>query len=155
VALERSEAAAGGSGLVYRQSGAEKNVLQLLRALSDPTTPFSVDPATPVAAHLAISVETDPRRIAGDVASAVRSTLLDTGSGLLAPERIGIGATLFRSRLFQTILDVPGAVAVDGLLWNGAPFDLYGITPGAGNYFDFENGTLIVNGEADPYVQAG
>jgi hypothetical protein len=133
----------------------KKTVLQLLRGLSDPTTPFSVDAATPVAAHLAISVETDPRRVAGDVAATVKSALLDTASGLLAPERIGIGATLFRSRLFQTILDTPGAMAVDGLLWNSAPFDPWGIKPGAGNYFDFETGTLTVNGEADPYVQAG
>jgi hypothetical protein len=114
-----------------------------------------VDEATPVPAHLAISVHTDPRRVTADVAANVKSALLDASSGLLAPERIGIGATLFRSRLFQTILDVPGAVAVDGLLWNGAPFGPYGVTPGAGNYFDFENGILTVNGEADPYVQAG
>ena len=132
----------------------KQTVLQLLRGLSDPTTPFSVDEAMPVPAHLAISLQTDPRRMAGDVATAVKSALLNPATGLLAPEQIGIGATLFRSRLFETILDVPGAVAVDGFLWNGAPFDPYGVKPGGGNYFDFENGTLTVNAEAGPYVQA-
>jgi hypothetical protein len=136
-------------------AGVASNVLQKLAGLSDPTTPFNVDQATPVIATLAISVETDPRRIAGDVATAVKSALMDTTAGLLPPERIGIGATLFRSRIFAAVLGVIGAVAVDGLLWNGAAFDPWGINPGAGKYFDFENGILSVNGEADPYVAAG
>jgi hypothetical protein len=37
---------------------------------------------------------------------------------------------------------------VTGLLWNGAWFNPYGISPGAGNYFDLENGTLLLNGKA-------
>jgi hypothetical protein len=133
----------------------QQTVLKGLRDLSDPTTPFSVNEATPVPVTLAISVETDPRRIAGDVATAVKAALMDPGTGLLAPERIGIGAPLFRSRIFEAVLAVTGAIAVDGLLWNGAAFSPYGVTPGAGNYFDFENGILSVNGEADSYVQAG
>jgi len=133
----------------------QQTVLKTLRDLSDPTTPFSVEEALPVTAALTISVETDPRRIVSDVTAAVRAVLMDKVSGLLAPERIGIGETLFRSRIFEAVLAVTGAIAVDGLLWNGGAFSEYGVTPGAGKYFDFENGILSVNGEADPYVQAG
>jgi hypothetical protein len=131
----------------------QQKILQTLRGLSDPTTPFSVDEAVPQTVSLSISVETDPRRIAGDVATAVKAALLDKNTGLLPPERIGIGATLFRSQIFEAVLSVTGAIAVDGLLWNGAAFDPYGMNPGAGNYFDFEDGTVSVNGEADAYVQ--
>jgi hypothetical protein len=132
----------------------QQKILQTLRGLSDPTTPFSVDEAIPQAVNLSISVETDPRRIAGDVATAVKAALLDKNTGLLPPERIGIGATVFRSQIFEAVLSVTGTIAVDGLLWNGAAFDSYGMNPGAGNYFDFEDGTVSVNGEADAYVQA-
>jgi hypothetical protein len=135
--------------------GVKSKLQQTLRGLSDPTTPISVDEATPLTPALSISVETDPRRMASDVATAVQAALMDPATGLLAPERIGIGATLFRSCIFEAVLAITGAVAVDGLLWNGAPFDPYGVNPGAGNYFDFENGVLTVNGEADPYVATG
>jgi hypothetical protein len=136
-------------------AGVQQKVLQTLRGLSDPTTPFSVDEAMPSIANLSLSVETDPRRNAPDVALAVRAALMDPTTGLLAPERIGIGATLFRSRIFEAVLAVTGAVAVDGLLWSGAPFNPYGVNPGAGKYFDFENGLLTINAKADPYVAAG
>ncbi len=137
------------------EAGVQKNILQTLQGLSDPTTPFSVDEALPVTATLAISVETDPRRMAGDVATAVKTALMDKTSGLLPPERIGIGATLFRSVIFETVLQITGAVAVDGLLWNGTAFPAYGVNPGPGKYFDFENGILSVNGEADSHVANG
>jgi hypothetical protein len=31
---------------------------------------------------------------------------------------------------------------------NATPFSDYGIDPGAGNYFDFETGALVLNGKA-------
>ena len=124
-----------------------EQVVQTLRGLSDPTTPFSVEEALPVDATLNISVQTDPRRIASDVTTAVATALLDPASGLLAPELIGIGATLFRSRIFEAVLAIPGAISVDGLLFNGVAFEPYGVNPGAGYFFDFENGLLSVNGE--------
>jgi hypothetical protein len=76
----------------------------------------------------------------------VRAALLNQDTGLLAPERIGIGKPLLRSRLFAAVLAVPGAVAGRGLLFNNAPLTDYGVSPGAGNYFDFENGSVVING---------
>jgi hypothetical protein len=125
-----------------------KDVIKKLRGLSDSVTPIAVDEAMPVPGSLALSLEINPRRIEADVLADVRAALMGPDQGLLAPERIGIGLPLFRSRIFEVVLGVPGADAVTGLLWNGADFDPYGIKPGAGNYFDLENGTLLLNGKA-------
>jgi hypothetical protein len=114
--------------------------------------PISVDEATPVPEVLAISIETDPRRLATDVTTAVQAALMNSASGMLAPENIGIGVPLFRSQIFEAVLAVPGAIAVNGLLWNGTPFDPYGIVSNPGTYFDLENGTLSLNGLADTHV---
>jgi uncharacterized phage protein gp47/JayE len=139
-------------------------VSQRVRSLTDPATPIEAAPAEPVHVpaqpllvlpaqpadlpKLSIAIEIDPRRLEADVLAAVRTALMDTTTGLLAPERIGIGMPLFRSRIFEVVLAVPGAVAVTGLLWNEKPFDPYGLSPGAGKYFDLENGALLLNGKA-------
>lgn len=125
-------------------------VAQKLRGLSDPTTPIEVDPAVPVPVTLSIDIAIDPRRLEADVLAAVRSSLMDPQTGLLAPGNIGIGRALFRSRIFDAVLAIAGAVAVTGLLWNGAEFDPYGISSEAGHYFDLENGVLLLNGKAGP-----
>ena len=123
-------------------------VAQKLRALSDPSTSIAVDAARPVIGTLSISIETDERRLEADVLAAVRTALMNPDAGLLAPERVGIGLALFRSRIFDAVLAVEGAVAVTGLMWDGSNFDPYGRKPGAGKYFDFEKGTLLLNGKA-------
>jgi hypothetical protein len=73
---------------------------------------------------------------------------MDPDVGLLAPERIGIGRPLYRSELFRTILAVPGALAVTGAVLDGQPFTGFGVAAGAGRYFDFETGPLVINGKA-------
>jgi hypothetical protein len=67
---------------------------------------------------------------------------------LLAPERIGIGQPLMRSRIFDAVLAVKGALAVRSILLDGSPLLDFAVTPGAGRYFDFETGGLILNGKA-------
>lgn len=122
-----------------------KQIKQTLRGLTDPTVPISVDEAVPVPSNLAISIEIDPKRLSSDVLTTVRAALTNSATGMLAPENIGIGVALFRSRIFESVLAVAGAIAVDGLLWNGEPFDPYGIVPNPGTYFDLENGVLTLN----------
>lgn len=129
-------------------SGLEETVSARLRALSDSTTPIDVDPATASSPILSIDVETDPAYIAEDVVTAVQTALLDADTGLLANERIGIGKPLFRSRVFEAVLAIPGAVGVRALLWDEAVWTSFGKTPGAGHYFDFEVGNLHLTGSA-------
>jgi hypothetical protein len=136
--------------IYYIGSAALKTaVISRVRGLADPTVPIRVDQATPIPVDLSIGIEIDPKHRENDVLNAVRTALLDPMSGLLPPERVGIGQAVFRSQIFETILAIPGALAVNGLFWNGAPFSDWGKSPGAGNYFDFETGTLLLNGKAD------
>jgi hypothetical protein len=134
--------------------GLESTVSRRLRGISDPSTPIDVEVAAPLAPVLSIDVETDERHLATDVARAVEAALLDEHQGLLANERIGIGRALFRSRVFEAVLAVRGAAGVRALLWDGDPWDEgppagYGKSPGAGRYFDFESGNLLVSGSAE------
>jgi hypothetical protein len=148
VALEHREPTARGASLYIGAAPLYKDIKAKLRGLSDGITPFAVEEALPVPAKLSLSIAIDPKRIAADVLATVRTALMDPATGLLAPERIGIGRALFRSRIFEVVLAVPGATAVTGLLWFGEPFFQYGIDPGAGKYFDFEAGELNLNGKA-------
>jgi hypothetical protein len=125
--------------------GLARLVSQRLRGIADPATPIDVTQASGRAATLAVDVQTDPMRDTPTVLAAVRQALEAPGVGLLEPETQGIGNTLFRSAIFETVLAVPGAVAVRALTIDGASFHPYGRNPGSGRYFDFE-GSLSVTG---------
>ena len=124
----------------------DEPITQRLRGLTQPDTPIDVTPATPVPATLAIQITVDPRHLEATVLAEVRSSLMDPLNGLLAPERVGIGLALFRSRIFEFVCAIPGATAVTDLQFNHAPFGEWGITPGVGRYFDFERGAVFLNG---------
>jgi len=121
-------------------------ITQRLRGLTEPDTPIDVTRANPLSRTLAIQITVNPTYLEDDVLARVRALLMDPLIGLLAPERIGIGLALFRSRIYEFVADVPGADAVADLQLNNAPFANWGISPGAGNYFDFQNGSLLLNG---------
>lgn len=127
-------------------SGLEPTILARLAALAEEGLPIDVEPATGLAKTLSIQVEIDPSYLEADVVPAVRAALMDADTGLLAPERIGIGQPLFRSRIYAFILGTPGAASVTSITLDGAELTDWGITPGAGNYFDFETGALLLNG---------
>ncbi len=123
-------------------------ILNKLRSLTQPDTPIHVEPATPLTRMLSIQLTLDPRRLEDEVLSATRSALMDVETGLLPPERLGIGRPLFRSRLFEFLLTVPGVLSVTGLSIGEAPFSVFGIKPPGGRYFDFSNG-LFLNGRVE------
>ncbi|MCF6407766.1 hypothetical protein L3C95_33070 [Chitinophaga filiformis] len=120
------------------EAGLETALSQRLRNVSDPAVIIQVEQATAAKAKLSIAVKTDPRYLEADVLAGVRENLTNIKSGILAPENIGIGRSLFRSRIFAAVLSVPGAMAVSGIYWNGKPFNDFAKTPGAGKYFNFE-----------------
>jgi hypothetical protein len=126
-------------------AGLARLVSQRLRGIADPATPIDVAQASGLPSVLAIDVQTDPMRDTPTVLAAVRQALEAPGAGLLEPEIQGIGNSLFRSAIFETVLAVPGAIAVRALTLDGAPFHPYGRNPGSGRYFDFE-GSLSVTG---------
>lgn len=124
-----------------------QDITKKLRGLSDSVTPIAVEQAHALLSVLSLSIEIDPRRLEDDVIMEVRASLMDPGAGLLAPEQVGIGLALFQSRIFDAVLGVPGTIAVQGLLLNGTAFTDYGMDPGQGNFFNFENGGLVLNGK--------
>lgn len=126
--------------------GLDALITQRLRGLAEEELPIDVVPATPIPKHLAVQVAIDPRYLEADVVTAVRSALMSTDTGLLAPERVGIGLPLFRSRIYDFVLRVPGALSVTGLLLDQTTFGAWAVSPGAGHYFDFETGSLLLNG---------
>jgi hypothetical protein len=127
-------------------SGLDSTITQRLRGLAEEDLPIDVVPATPLPRSLSIQIEIDARYLEADVVAAVRAALMDTETGLLAPERVGIGLPLFRSRIYEFVLRTPGASSVTSLLLDSVDFGTWAVSPGSGNYFDFENGTLLLNG---------
>lgn len=123
-------------------------ILSYLRGLTQPNTPIQVERAVASVATLSIQLTHDPKRFEDDVLSNARIALMDVDRGLLPPERLGIGKPLFRSRLFEFLLEVTGVVSVTGLTFNSTPFTNYGVKPPAGYYFDFTN-TLLLNGRTE------
>jgi len=123
-------------------------ILNKLRSLTQPDTPIQVERAVASPAVLSIQLTRDPNRFEDEVLSAARSALMDVETGLLPPERLGIGKPLFRSQLFEFLLAIPGVLAITGLTFGSTPFSAYGIKPAAGHYFDFTDG-LLLNGRSE------
>jgi len=102
--------------------------------------------ALPTPSTLSLHVEVDERLIEVSVVSQVLAALMDPERGMLSPERIGISKPLFRSRIFEKVLSVGGVLAVRQLTCNDLPFQESAMIPSPGRYFDFEQGTVNVNG---------
>ncbi len=126
-----------------------EKILQRLRGISEPTIPFAVQCAAGIPSHLAVDMEIDARYIAGDVIKNVRTMLMGEEEGMLLPRNIGIGRPLFRSRIFEAVLSVPGVLAVRGIIFNGLSFAAFARVPEPGEYFDFRAGGVEVNGGTD------
>lgn len=117
-----------------------------LRAATAPSTPITAISAQPIPATLIVDVRVDRQYQIPLVKAEVVAALTAPATGLLSPERIGVGTPLYRSVVLAEILAVPGVSSVDGLIWRGAPFDAYGYLPGHGAWFQV---TLTVNATED------
>jgi len=126
-----------------------KNVSQKLHQLSDPTTPIAVDVAIPIPITMSIDVEIDESYMEDDVLNKIRTALMDSETGLLWPERIGIGKPLFRSRVFEAVMSVEGTLSVRDIifkfLWFQWSWTTHALKLPAGTYLDFEKGGLLLN----------
>jgi hypothetical protein len=117
-----------------------------LRAAVAPSTPIKAASAQPVPATLIVDVRVDRQYQMPLVKAEVVAVLTSPATGLLSPERIGVGTPLYRSVVLAEILAVPGVSNVTGLIWQGSPFDAYGYLPGNGSWFQV---TLTVNATED------
>ncbi|MGB3344292.1 MAG: hypothetical protein WBA61_10285 [Aequorivita sp.] len=127
--------------------GVRIGLSQRIRSVADPSTPITIETAIPKPLFLLLNIKIDPRYLEEEVIGSLRQHLTNTDTGLLAPENIGIGRPLFRSRIFEEILDIEGIESVHNILIDGNSFSDPAIVPGTGCFFDIEQGSLIINGE--------
>jgi len=124
--------------------------LALMRA-HDPNRPVTVKPATKVPIALQLSLRIDPARVAADVVAAVRAALLDPERGLFGTQATRVGQVIYRSRIYEACLGVPGVLAVHGLdVRTGSPLTaVAGVRydPGEGGFFVVDAGDVIVQPE--------
>lgn len=127
--------------------GVRIGLSQRIRSVADPSTPITIETAIPKPLFLLLNIKIDPRYLEEEVIGSLRQYLTNTDTGLLAPENIGMGRPLFRSRIFEEILDIEGIESVHNILIDGNSFSDPAIVPGTGCFFDIEQGSLIINGE--------
>lgn len=128
-------------------AGIKSSLSQRLRSVSDPSTPITIEKATAKPLFISLNIKINPRYLEEDVIAGLRQNLLNKDTGLLAPENVGIGLPLFRSSLFENVLNVDGTEAVESILAGSNNFGEFALVPGTGCYFDIEQGTLIINGK--------
>lgn len=116
-----------------------------LRSMADPTVAIAAAPAIGDETHLSLTIAAERSYVSERVEAGVREALLDPASGLLAPERIGIGRPLFRSRVFEVVQAVAGVEAVLDARLGAAPFAEWGLPSAPGHYLDFETGSVDVS----------
>jgi predicted phage baseplate assembly protein len=111
-----------------------------LSAISAEGVPFEVEAAKAINVWLHVSLQIDPDYLADLVMAAVVSVLTEA----LAPEKLGIGAVLFRSKVLALAAGVAGVSAPTGLYINGLPYLNAGYRPPLGTYIEFTNITAGV-----------
>ncbi|UOQ64807.1 hypothetical protein [Hymenobacter volaticus] len=110
--------------------GIEDTLKKRIRALSDPALLVKVELAMALPLTISIDVHIDDRFITDEVLVNVRNTLVNKENGLLTPENIGIGAPVFRSKIFSAVQSVSGVLSVRHILWNGQSFTGFARSPG-------------------------
>ncbi len=96
----------GGSGDVVTPTAAA------LTSQGDPNRPVWVEPATPVTAALLLTLMITPGIDAAHLTTNVTTALADPDTGLFSPANLGIGQSLFDSRIEAACLAVAGVVAI-------------------------------------------
>ena len=122
------------------------SIIQRLNAISDPSISYQVERAYPVPVNVVIDLSIDQRYNKDDKIALARECLMNTASGLLAPENIGIGRPIYRSQLYKALTSIEGIIGVGMITWNGQAFEAFAKRPEAGQYFDVETGGLFLNG---------
>ncbi|QAA81842.1 hypothetical protein EI546_08975 [Aequorivita sp. H23M31] len=128
-------------------AGIQIDLSKRIRSMADPTTPITIEKASSIPILISVEIKVDPRYLEEDIIKALRTHLTNTDTGILSPENIGIGKPLFRSKIFEEILDIEGIESVQNLQLNGSNFSEPGVVPGTGRFFDIEKGELLINGE--------
>ncbi|MBC8488710.1 MAG: hypothetical protein H8D45_22015 [Bacteroidetes bacterium] len=131
------------------EAGIESSISEMLHDLSDPSTLFNVELAEGKETDLSIDVKISQNYDENNVLAEIQDKLFNTKTGILIAENISIGGPLFRSSIFKTIHEVQGVLSVKNILINESFFYKTSLSPGAGKYFDFENGNFELSSYSD------
>ena len=131
------------------KAGIETSISQMLHGLSDPSTLFNIELAKGKKTNLSIDVKLSRNYNENSVLAELQDKLFNEHSGILIPENLSIGSPLFRSYLFKALHEVQGVISVRSISINGTSFNTTHINPGAGKYFDFENGKFDLSSYSD------
>jgi len=131
------------------EAGIESSISEMLHDLTDPSTLFNVELAEGKETDLSIDVKISQDYDENNVLAEIQDKLFNTKTGILIPENLSIGGPLFRSYIFKGIHEVQGVLAVRNIFIKGNFFYKTSLSPGAGKYFDFENGNFELSSYSD------
>ncbi len=133
--------------IYYIGNATVSSIRSRLNALSDPDVVYQVETAKAVKLDVvSVDINTDQRFDMNKIISDVRKCLIEEGTGILCPEKLGIGRPLFRSCVYEAVMAIEGVTAVSAILLGGEPFGEFGRCPGPGNYFTIDPLKLVING---------
>lgn len=103
-----------GAGIVitYMGTAAPKDLVGQLQAVAEPGLPIVANPANPLTTNLFIEVlvaqEFDPTTVGNNV----KKVLIDPVTGILSNKNAPIGRPLYRSAIFDIVMQVPGVADI-------------------------------------------
>lgn len=89
-----------------------EEVRKALQRLTSSDTPIDVTPAQPIAHSFYFDIKVESSISEDEVFEEIRNLLVGPETGLLTPEQLGIGRSLVRSQLIESLMNVPGVYAV-------------------------------------------
>jgi len=122
-----------------------------LRNAADPNRPIRVKRAIAIPIRLQLSVQIDSIYVPAPVLEQVKTALLDAEIGLFGLQKTRIGQSIYQSQIYAACLQVPGVMAIHGLLFlKGTSFSLetrFRHDPGEGKFYQLSAENLSLTAE--------
>ncbi len=124
-----------------------------LRNAADPNRPVLIKQAIAIAIRLNLSLKIEQTYAPKPILAAVRTALLDADTGLFGINAVRIGQSIYQSQICAACLQVPGVMAVHGLMFlkssdSGFVLDTsYRHDPGEGKFYQLSTENLMLTAE--------
>lgn len=124
-----------------------------LRNAADPNRPVLIKQAIAIPMRLNLTLKIEPSYAPKPVLAAVRTALLDADLGLFGTNAVRIGQSIYQSQIYAACLQVPGVMAVQGLMFlkgsdSGFVLDTpYRHDPGEGKFYQLSTENLMLTAE--------
>ena len=124
-----------------------------LRNAADPNRPVLIKQAIAIPIRLNLSLKIEQNYVPKPILAAVRTGLLDADLGLFGTNAVRIGQSIYQSQICAACLQVPGVMAVHGLMFlkgsaSGFVLDTsYRHDPGEGKFYQLSIENLMLTAE--------